>query len=260
VSGDHLRALLDELLALADEPGRTVTGDPKTALCHAWFVRCVDTISAALHLHDRGLGEVAAPLVRSAVEHAIGVMWLHRLGDDAVEAVARSHRRWAKNVQAAVATANSEEQRPGREDWSPALNEAFEELALQPVPEGSSPGERAILLRFKAARQFDLYVAWLSETAASHATHASAAPYLVETDGRYRLLRVSKGPQSNLVLKCAAAALVAFRAMGEALASDIWTARVDRLDEQIAHVYQETKAARHAEPAPNDDFATRHDR
>jgi hypothetical protein len=255
-----MRSLLDELLALADEHGRTVTTDPKTALCQAWFVRCVDTISAALHLHDRGLGEVAAPLVRSAIEHAIGVMWLQRLGDRAVEAVERSHHRWAKNVQKAMATANDEQQRPGREDWSPALNEAFDSLALQRVPEGTSPGEWKIDPRFRVAQQFDLYVAWLSETAASHATYASAAPYIIAGEGRYRLLRAPKGPEKNLVLKCAAAGLVAFRAMGEVLVSDSWTARVDRLDEQIAEVHKSTKAARDAELPQPEGWTTRHDR
>jgi hypothetical protein len=260
MSDDRLRALLDELLALADEHGRTVTGDPKIALCQAWFVRCVDTISAALHLHDHGRGEVAAPLVRAAIEHAIGVMWLQRLGDEAVEAVARSHQGWAKNVQKAIAAANTEEQRLGREDWSPALNKAFEELALRPVPEGATPGTWKIDQRFKVARQFDLLVAWLSETAASHATHASAAPYIVAKHGRYGLLRVPKGPESDLVLKCAAAALVAFRAVGEASASDVWTARVDRLDDQIAQVHAEGRSTGNPDRARTDDWARRHDR
>lgn len=252
-----LRDVLNELMRMADRDLRSVTADSELALAHAWFVRCVDSINAALVLHDQGLGRTADPLVRSAMEHAVGMIWLRELGQDALLAVGRSHQRWATNVQKAIAASNEQEMQLGREEWSPELDAVFEELSAQEIPERSVDGEWKIDKRFKVAKAFDLYVAWLSETATSHATQASAAPYLVVGADRYQLLRSPRSPGNTLVLRCASVAVVAFRAMGEALGSDIWRANVDQLDERLTLAFTQASAAGLLEPPTSDDWPSR---
>jgi hypothetical protein len=102
-----------------------------------------------------------------------------------------------------------------------------------------------------------LYVAWLSETATSHATKASAAPYLVVGADRYQLLRSPRSPGDTLEIRCASVAVVAFRAMGEALGSDIWRANVDHLDERLTSAVTEAKAAGLLEPPSSEDWSSR---
>jgi hypothetical protein len=169
-----VRGPLDELLGMASAGLRTVTSDPLVALSHAWFVRCVDNVRAALVLDDQNLGTVADPLVRSAIEHAVGMIWLQQLGGAAVSAVGRSHQRWAANLRRAVAAANANETDPGREDWSPALNLVFEELAAQELPEGSVDGEWKIDERFQVAKAFDL--TWPGSARRDQATRPRQAP------------------------------------------------------------------------------------
>ncbi|GAA1142580.1 hypothetical protein GCM10009583_10620 [Ornithinicoccus hortensis] len=242
---------------MADRDLRTVTTDSELALTHAWFVRCVDSINAALVLHDQGLGRVADPLVRSAMEHAVGMRWLRQLGHDALFALGRSHQRWAANVQSAVAASNEQEKQLGRTEWSPELDAVFDELAAQEIPEGSVDGEWKIENRFKVAKAFDLYVAWLSETATSHATQASAAPYVVVGSDRYHLLRSPRSLGDTLELRCASVAVDAFRSMGEALGSDVWRATVDRLDERLTAALIRATTAGLLDPPSSDDWSSR---
>lgn len=256
-TGPLLRDALNELLRMADRDLRTVTTDSELALAHAWFVRCVDSINAALVLHDQGLGRVADPVVRSAMEHAVGMRWLRQLGHDALLAVGRGHQRWATNVQRAIAASNEQEKQLGRTEWSSELDAVFDELAAQEIPVGSVDGEWKIDKRFKVAKAFDLYVAWLSETATSHATQASAAPYVVVGTNRYQLLRSPRSPGDTLELRCASVAVVAFRSMGEALGSDIWRTNVDRLDERLTSAFTEAMAAGLLDPPSSDDWSSR---
>jgi hypothetical protein len=258
----ELRQRLDGLLALADSDRLTVTSNPQLALSHAWFARCIDSTNAALQLSDHGLREVATPLLRAAIEHAVGMVWLQRLGDDALAAVDRSHKRWGERVREAIATANREEATPGRDNWSPALDAAFDALAAREVPEGQVAGEWKIDNRFKVARTFDLYVAWLSETAGSHATHTSAAPYVVPENGRYQLLRVPQVVTSEpmFIIQCAMAAILAFRTMADMLSSDIWHATVEEADRAMVESYLQLKQSGQIEGSPPADWRSRHDR
>ncbi len=255
----QVRALLDELLALADNGTRTATSDAVLALGHAWFFGCVDKLTAALALSDLGLTQAAAPLVRSALEHALGMVWLNELGHDAVEGTVRSQVRWAKNVQKATAAANANEAAPGRMDWSPELEAVLVEVAGQEVSGAKVLGEWRLDDRFRAAKAFDLYVAWLSETASSHATQASAAPYVVVGTDRFLIIaRPAIGP-GDLFLRCGAIAVVAFRAMAEALDADIWKARVEALGERLAGAMLAARATSDVAGPEDDDWLSRFD-
>jgi hypothetical protein len=255
-NGRQIREVLSELLSMADHDLRHVTADPEFALAHAWFVRSVDNINAVLALHDQGLGRAADPLVRSAIEHAVGVVWLRELGQAAIQAVGRNHKRWATNIQTAISVAKEQPREQGHTEWSPELDEVLNEVAAQETPTGAVDGERRIVERFRVAKEFDLYVAWLSETANSHATQVSAAPYLVAGADRHQLLRTPRSRDDRLVLRCAAVAVLAFRAMSDALNSEYWRANVDRLDEQLGSEFADALEGDFG-GAPSDDWLTR---
>lgn len=233
-----LRDVLDELLNLTNDGLRTVTTAGQLAVTHAWFVRSVDMIRAALLLLDQGLGSAVHPLVRSAMEHGVGMLWLREAGDEGLGGLSNAHRQWAKNVQGAIALANTEGFQPGRRAWSSELDEVIARIEAQ-EQEQDVPGAWNIAKRFRIAEQFDLYVAWLSETASSHATQVSATPYLQFGNGKVHLLRSPQEPDTDEVLnRCAVVALIAFRAMGEALASDYWRASVDRLEAAFLEAFE----------------------
>lgn len=254
-----LRDLLDELLSLTDNGLRTVTAAGVLAVTQAWFMRCVDMIRAALLLHDSGLGSTAHPLVRSAMEHAVGMLWLREAGEAGLGGLSNAHRQWAKNVQDAIALANSEGIQPGRRDWSPGLDEVIARIEAQEQEPGA-PGAWNIAKRFRTAKQFDLYVGWLSETASSHATQASATPYLLFSADKVHLLRSPLEPDTDAILsRSAVVALTAFRAMGEALTSDHWRATVERLEAAFIGVFERAGSRRLADE-PSDDWLGRFDR
>lgn len=253
-----LRAYLNELLSLTDSGLRTVTIEPEQALAHGWFVRSVDMIRGALLLYDNGLGSAAHPLVRSAMEHVVGLLWLKEVGWDALPGLSNAHQGWARNVKKAIALSNEKDIRPGRRDWSPDLDAVIAEIEEQ--EHAQVEGQWKIAERFKIAQQFDLYVAWLSETASSHATQASATPYLKFRDDRFLLLPSPQEPDTDAILdRCAVVAVIGFRAMGEALGSDYWRANVDRLDESITYAFQRAGSERLA-AKPSDDWLGRFDR
>lgn len=254
-----LRDLLDELLSLTDDGLRTVAATEQLAVTHAWFVRSVDMIRAALQLHDSGLGSAAHPLVRSAMEHAVGMLWLQEAGEEGLGGLSNAHRQWAKNIRDAITLANKEEIQPGQRDWSPELDEVIARIEEQ-EHEPDIPGAWNIAKRFRIAKQFDLYVAWLSETASSHATQASATPYLQFGSDRVHLLRSPREPDTAALLnRCAVVALVAFLAMGEALASDFWRANIDRLEAAFIEAFQRSRSERLADK-PSNDWLERFDR
>jgi hypothetical protein len=241
-SNAEVREILSELLLMADDLP-TVTTSTDAAVAQAWFVRTVDSLQAALILREHGMASVADPLLRAAMEHAVAMIWLRMLGDGALLALRRGHRRWASNVQRATEAANRAARSDGRNEWSVELDRVFEELAAQEIPDGSVEGEWRIDQRFRVARQFDLYVAWLSETGSSHATQISASPYLIADDNRYKLLRKPRSAGDTVELQCAAIALTAFAAMGDVMGSDVWRAHCERLHDRFVDALAEAKRA-----------------
>lgn len=255
-----VRTLLDELLGLADGGLRTATADGSLAVAHAWFLGAVDAITAALVLHDNGLGHTTAPLVRAAIERTVGMKWLAAMGDDALKGLARSGQKWAGNLQRATAAANQHETMPGRTDWSPELAALIEEITNQPLPPDKVFGEWSVWDRFTAAKQFDLYVAYLSETANAHATQESARLYVADGDQRYHLLRTPMSLPDTVELRCAIIAGLAFKAMADVLQAPVWRAKVDRLEAQIVAAWVEAHNAGLLDPPADDDWTHRFDR
>jgi len=228
-----LRGLLEDSLEVGEDCLRTVTTNATLAVTQAWFIRTLDSIRAATLLLDNNLASVASPLVRAAMEHAIGMMWLQEAGDDGLRGLENSHRTWVKNIGKATALVDHMRTEEGISGWSPEIAALVAQItAEEPTPK--VPGEWQHKERFEVAKQFDLYVAWLSETAVSHATRESASPYMMEADGRIVLLRKpSDDAPNDLVARCAVVAVYALRTMAENLDSVRLGQAADRLAEEI---------------------------
>jgi hypothetical protein len=228
-----LRDQLEKSLAFGDDALRTVTTDARLAVTQAWFARTVDSIRAASVLLDNDLASVASPLVRTAMEHAVGMMWLQEVGDDGLRGLENSHRAWAKNIGKATTLIDRQTAEPESSGWSPDIAALVAQIAV----EESTPkvlGEWGHKERFQVAKQFDLYVAWLSETAVSHATKESATPYKVEANGEIMLHRKpANDPLNDLVARCAVVAVYALRTMAETLGSERLGATADRLGDEV---------------------------
>lgn len=253
----ELRPLLDELLSLANEGLRTVATDTHLAVTHGWFMHAVDAIGAALTLIDSGRESTVSPLIRSAMEHAVGMLWLREVGDDGLAGLDNAHQKWANNIQRATSLANEKGVDPERRDWSPEIEALVAELTAQERGQ-KVPGEWLHSERFEVAKQFDLYVAWLSETATSHATQSSATPYLTFSEDRVQLLRLPRTSGAALG-RCALVALIAFRAMGDTLNSAHWLASVDRIEGAMQDIFKRMGMGLLTDE-PVDTWLTRHDR
>src|SRR4051812_32120360 len=161
-----MRAALEELLKLAVAHQHSVTTDGVLVVSQAWLTRACDNVRGALLMHGEGLDEGAAPLVRSAIEHAVGIVWLERVRLDGLISLAKGRQKWLDDVLAARALADEREKGPGRTDWPPEMTTALERLRGDDVPSNPTNRDLNQFPRFETVGAFDLYVAWLSETAA----------------------------------------------------------------------------------------------
>jgi hypothetical protein len=242
-----LLAALEELLELAGTHQHSVTTDGVLAVSQAWLTRACDNVRGALMMHRERLDEGAAPLVRSAIEHAIGIVWLERTGIDGLASLAKGRQKWLDDVLAARALADEREKRPGRTDWPADMTAALTRLRGEDVPPNPTNRDLNHFPRFETAAAFDLYVAWLSETAASHATAVSARAYQTYTvdDGRFVLHPIAL-PQAgySLLVRCTNALVVGSRAMALLLESPTWAAAIDRQDLEAGAAHRAAESAR----------------
>lgn len=92
-------------------------GGPAGALAEGWLAHVVETTRAVLVLNERDFHDVAAPLRRSVMEHALWMHWLTRHQDIARETVLAKRR---------LSIARNETALRNWTDWSPkAVDEAM---------------------------------------------------------------------------------------------------------------------------------------
>lgn len=218
-SGDHSREILGELLDLCEIHLATSTDSATFAVIHSWFVQTIDTVKGALTLHDAGLASTTSPLVRAAIEYAVGMHWLRQVWDAGLGGLHNSHQRWAKNLKRALATAEAQDLDPDDPKWPASWAELIAEIEAQSAAPHVKGGWK-IAERFEITELAHLYVAWLSETSLSHATQESATPYLEEVDGAYKLSRTPNASRGeSLEGRCFVALDVALHAIAEVLDS-----------------------------------------
>jgi hypothetical protein len=220
LSPDDRRILLEELLDLCEVNVATSTGNAVLAVIHSWFAQTIDTVRGALILHDAGLAGSTSPLVRAAIEYAVGMHWLRQVWDAGLGGLHNSHQRWAANLKRALATAEAQDLHPDDPKWPASWAELIAEIESKSAAPHVKGGGN-IAERFEITELAHVYVAWLSETSLSHATQASATRYLEHIDGVYKLSRrphASRG--ESLEGRCFVALDIALHAIAEAFNSD----------------------------------------
>jgi hypothetical protein len=136
------------------------------AVAHGLYCRIARTCQATLLLVDAGLGSEAAPLRRSALEHALTLAWVVDEGRPATDVLLRAHQARMRSVKQKL-----------DDRWS-VKPEDFEKLLSVEVP---SAGRDHLVSFGNLAKQFDasndLLAAWLADTGESHPSHMTASAY-----------------------------------------------------------------------------------
>lgn len=190
-------------------------------LAHGWYVACNRTATAIMVLETRGLGHEAAPLRRSLMEHAVGLVWLAEATEDAVNSLVRGYQNL--NVK--------------------KLKEVFEKVSpdqvhclvgildvtVDPSSEDQYLAFSKLCKRFGVER---IYGGWLLNTALSHATYASAVAYV---DNSIEELGLTKEPHSHpdSALEIATLLLLASFAFNSLLDDRPWEAVLKKIEAQI---------------------------
>ncbi|GAW51693.1 hypothetical protein PD653_2764 [Nocardioides sp. PD653] len=226
--------ILEELLDLCEVSLATSTDSAVLAVIHSWFVQTIDTVRGALIVHDAGLASTTSPLVRAAIEYAVGMHWLRQVWDAGLGGLHNSHQRWARNLKRALATAEAQDLYPDDPKWPAAWAELIAEIEARP-PAPQVKGGGNIAERFEVTELAHVYVAWLSETSLSHATQASATPYLEQIEGVYKLSRTPHASRGeSLEGRCFVALGIALHAIAEALNSDSLRTTLTDIEDRFA--------------------------
>ena len=122
-SPDTRRLLLEELLELCEGNLGASTESAVLAVMHAWLVQTIDTVRAALVVHDAGLASATSPLARAALENAVGMHWLRQVQDAGLGGLHNSHKRWARNLKRALSAAEAQDLDPDDPKWPAAWAE-----------------------------------------------------------------------------------------------------------------------------------------
>lgn len=233
-SPDTRRLLLEELLDLCEDNLVASTESPVLAVMHAWLVQTVDTVRAALVVQDAGLASATSPLVRVALEYAVGMHWLRQVQDAGLGGLHNSHKRWASNLKRALSAAEAQNLNPDDPMWPAAWAELLAEIESRPsAPHVKGGGNFAE--RFEVTELAHVYVAWLRETSLSHATQASATPHLEQVDDTYFLSRkphASRG--ESLEGRCFVALDIALHAIAEVFDSEPLRLKLTDVEDRFA--------------------------
>lgn len=233
-SPDNRRLLLEELLELCEGNLGASTESAVLAVMHSWLVQTIDTVRASLVVHDAGLASATSPLVRAALENAVGMHWLRQVQDAGLGGLHNSHKRWARNLKRALSAAEAQDRDPDDPMWPAAWAELVAEIESQPsAPHVKGGGN--IAERFEVTELAHVYVAWLSETSLSHATQASANLYLEQVDDTYFLSRRPHASRSeSLEGRCFVALAIALHAVAEVFDSEPLRLRVTDIEDRFA--------------------------
>ncbi|WP_157432672.1 hypothetical protein [Aeromicrobium sp. Root472D3] len=228
------KLLLQELLQLCEDNLGASTESAVLAVMHGWLVQTIDTVKAALVVHDAGLASATSPLVRAALENAVGMHWLRQVQDAGLGGLHNSHKRWAGNLKRALSAAEAQDLDPDDPKWPAAWAELVAQIESQPsAPHVKGGGN--IAERFEVTELAHVYVAWLSETSLSHATQASATPYLEQVDDIYHLSRkphASRG--ESLEGRCFVALDIALHAIAEVFDSEPLRLKLTDIEDRFA--------------------------
>jgi len=189
-------------------------GGPAGDLAEAWLGQVVETTRATLVLSRRGLQDVAAPLRRSVMEHALWMHWLSRNQDVAWDTV-RAKRR--------LAVARNENELRKWAEWSPAAVDEVMKIKQRHVPLVKEliadlvDAERAERPDEPTTNQ-GWYVAYWSDSEMSHPSLSTAAQHEENI------------PHDAML---GSTVLLALSAYSQLLPGDPWSDQIERFAEEL---------------------------
>ncbi|MBT0993911.1 hypothetical protein KIN34_06375 [Cellulomonas sp. DKR-3] len=118
------REVITEAVTLAREHFVSADGDAGR-LAEAWLAHILETCEAVLLLNANNFGDVAAPMRRAVIEHAVWLGWVSRHGDEAIPVLKAKYRA---NV------ARNEDVLRAWAAWSPEQVDKALAIERRPVP------------------------------------------------------------------------------------------------------------------------------
>jgi hypothetical protein len=175
-------------------------------LAWGWLQRTLRNGEAAIKLEKSGYGSESAPLLRSALEHAMRLVWADAGEGKLVEVAMLSKKQTSKRMLAAQ-----------HDGWRFDMAMAAQ---LQQYADASTDDFKGLddFTRLKHAvdkspeeikdRLKSMYLAWLAYTAASHPSIDSAEPYIDRRPGSNYMAMLSVARQRPAA-DCAAVSILA---------------------------------------------------
>lgn len=167
---ESFRSHTELVVPLEDEnAARTAVG---------WAIRVLRTSEAIVELHRLGLGDTAAPLVRSVMDHAISMLWLVERRSEAVKAIEYGHRQHQRRLRDSAAA----------HGWD--LSGLDEDVKNAPLDRAMvKPEDWARFDNFEQRMKDPIIRSWYPiyrvESGLSHASYLSGALY-VRDDGGFQ--------------------------------------------------------------------------
>ncbi|PNH86111.1 hypothetical protein CXZ05_03140 [Arthrobacter sp. AFG20] len=175
-------------------------------LAWGWLQRTLRNGEAAIKLEKSGYGSECAPLLRSALEHAMRLVWADAGGGKFVEVAMLAKKHTSNRMLAAQhdgwrferAIADQLQQ------YADAPTDAFKGLNdFTHLKHAIDKSPEEIKDRLKS-----MYLAWLAYTAASHPSIDSAEPYIDKKPGSNYMALLSVA-RSRPAADCAAVSILA---------------------------------------------------
>jgi hypothetical protein len=157
--------------------GKNLKGGLAPAVAWGWLLRITRSGQAAIHLENIGFGAETPPLTRSAIEHAIRLLWAAEFGDGFVDVALLAKEQGLRKILAAQTALWS---------FDKELADAMEQHILEAASADKSLGHLAHLRQIvdqNPEERGPLYMGWLIDTQDSHPSLASAQPYYTVVAG-----------------------------------------------------------------------------
>lgn len=175
-------------------------------LAWGWLQRALRNGEAAIKLEKSGYGSEAAPLLRSALEHAMRLVWADAGEGTFVEVAMLAKKKTSKKIldaqhdgwrfDAALAEQLQQYADASTDDYKSMETYTHLKNAIDKSPED-------------VRRQLkSMYLAWLVYTAVSHPSIDSSEPYIYKEPGSNYVALLSE-PRPRPASDCAAVALLA---------------------------------------------------
>ncbi|MEV7041130.1 DUF5677 domain-containing protein [Amycolatopsis sp. NPDC051061] len=228
-----LEEIIESLYALHESIPKIQVDEStrRTAImAHGWYMSLIRTSKAVLALDKLGFGHEAAPMRRSMLEHALGIVWLSVAGEDAVNSIIKAYQdvTFKKIKESIQGTSETELLQLVRE---------YVPFDVAPSSEGSYLHFKHLCERFGVHR---LYIAWLRNTSLSHASFSSAVAYVDSVDGSLILLRepnLSEPPDSlSSSNEIAALLLLATNAFSDLLVNKPWKSQITQIEQELSNI------------------------